>query len=489
MLRYGSVMTTEPDSTFIPPKYADRLHQLYDLATDEVIDAIRAQLGEGKKPKRVARPQVSVRDNGMATISDPPFMGHNGPVEYSSVLEPPWGDDAARAEGKFPPARFPALRALLDFIRAESEVWVSYMSAPHERIFEILVEGGVEGAANSHFLRFGETASSPRTRKSVLAPVLKGLLEPRLPTPVVIPIALTRFACDRARLAEDALLIRMSEGLQRARWDNKAHAANGHDVVLASATHALVLTTWSIANQPKWDLGQALSAPEPAVTQMVDSFFAALRLELGIATGYAQEIRLAKGWRSYRRLDEPEVYAVGARRYPAWFDDYGWNADPLPLVDKDGVYAVARTWQALRSIDDNRFALALRRLNAAMTRDEPADAILDATIALEVLLGDGDGQSISWKLRMRAAALIGIEADREAMEEVRTAIRDTYEARSAIVHGGRRKKSTSDDGGYAASQTAIDVLRQVLKALVRHPAYLDPLKIDADLLLTSCLVI
>jgi hypothetical protein len=202
-----------------------------------------------------------------------------------------------------------------------------------------------------------------------------------------------------------------------------------------------VLTTWSIANQPKWDLGQALSAPEPAVTQMVDSFFAALRLELGIATGYAQEIRLAKGWRSYRRLDEPEVYAVGARRYPAWFDDYGWNADPLPLVDKDGVYAVARTWQALRSIDDNRFALALRRLNAAMTRDEPADAILDATIALEVLLGDGDGQSISWKLRMRAAALIRIEADREAMEEVRTAICDTYEARSAIVHGGRRKKS------------------------------------------------
>jgi hypothetical protein len=123
------------------------------------------------------------------------------------------GDDAARAEGKFPPARFP-LRALLDFIRAESEVWVSYMSAPHERIFEILVEGGVEGAANSHFLRFGETASSPRTRKSVLAPVLKGLLEPRLPTPVVIPIALTRFACDRARLAEDALLIRMSRGFR-----------------------------------------------------------------------------------------------------------------------------------------------------------------------------------------------------------------------------------------------------------------------------------
>ena len=71
----------------------------------------------------------------------------------------------------------------------------------------------------------------------------------------------------------------------------------------------------------------------------------------------------------------------------------------------------------------------------------PADVLIkgmiiqsgnDATIALEILLGDKDSQSISWKLRMRAAALIGLDANRSRMEEVRTAINDTYGVRSAM---------------------------------------------------------
>lgn len=107
--------------------------------------------------------------------------------------------------------------------------------------------------------------------------------------------------------------------------------------------------------------------------------------------------------------------------------------------------AVAQTWAGLLAINDSRFALALRRFNAASTWDDPADVILDATIALEILLGDGDGQSISWKLRMRAAALIGIDADRSMMVEVRTAINNTYGVRSAIVHGGKRKSKDLDE--------------------------------------------
>ena len=318
----------------------------------------------------------------------------------------------------------------------------------------------------------------------MLRPLLRALTDERLVTPVVVPIALTRFAFDRARLSDDALLIRMSTGLQQARWYGKARSANGHDSVLASATHALVLKDWSIPNDAKWRLGETLSLAAPQVTSVVETFFAALRLELGIETGYAQEIRIGRGWRIHARLREPEVYAVGARRYPTWFDDYGWNADPLPEVDRAGIETVASTWRALREIADDRMTLALRRLNAAMTRDEPADAILDATIALEVLLGDGDGQSIAWKLRMRAAALIGIDADRTRMEEVRSAIKKTYDARSAIVHGGRRRTPSTEDA-YTASRRAIDVLRSVIRALIARREYMDARKIDDDLLLTS----
>ena len=480
-------MESSEKKPFLDGSKVEELRRLHGRALEEVIEAIRTKLAEGQKPKPSGRPEISMRDNGMPSITDKPLFRSNGPLEYGSVLEPPWNDDMARRQGKFPEASFPALAELKRFVLGDPEVSASYMGKPHEDFIKLLVQFGVEQAANTHFLRFGEEPSDERSRSVVLRPLLAGLTAERLETPVVIPIALTRFDFERARLASNAILIRMSEGLQRARWEGKAYAANGHDAVLGAATHALVLTDWSIPNSPKLTVGEYLSRPAPEITAEVESFFAALRLELGIETGYAQEIRLSRGWRSHDRLGDPEVHTVGARRYPTHFDDYGWIRDDLPLVDRVGIETVARTWEALRGINDQRLALALRRLNAAMTRDEPADTILDATIALEVLLGDGDGQSISWKLRMRAAALVGLDADRTKMEEMRTAIKKTYETRSAIVHGGQRRSAPSD-GGHEAAQVAINALRTVIKQVFIHPDYLDPQRIDADLLLTSRVV-
>lgn len=476
-------MSTTTEPVRVTGAKADELRRLHDIALEETIDAIRAKLAEGKKPEGAKWPKVSTRDNGMPSISEAPLFERNGALEFSSVLEPAWNDDEARAKGKFPEDLFPHMHELVRFVLEDPEVSRCYMEKVHPKFTTILVTMGVEHAANTFMLRHGDVASDAKTRLSVLQPLMNGLTDDWLRTPVVIPIALVRFDFDRVRLSKNALLIRMSAGLHRARWEGKAHAANGHDAVLASATHALVLTEWGVANHAKLSLGEILSAPSNDIAAVVDSFFAALRLRLDIDTGYAQEIRLAKGWRSHDRLGDPEVYAVGARRYPAHFDNYGWMNQDLPLVSKDDMKAVARTWSGLLAIDNSRFALAVRRFNTASIRDDPADVILDSTIALEILLGDGDGQSISWKLRMRAAALIGLESDRLKMEEVRAAINDTYGVRSAIVHGGRRKSNDLDE--YAAAKRAVDVLRTVIIAIIAHPVYLDPLKIDADLLLTS----
>lgn len=471
-------------TTSIDPAKIDQLKTLYDTALEEVINRIIDDIENGKTPVRSRLPEVSIRDNGMPSIYDKPILGGNGPLEYSSVLEPNSSDDAARRQGKFPIARFPALAGLHDFVLAETDIGMLYMAKPVADFLKIIINLSVEGAANTHFQKYRSRPSDKRTRAVVLRPLFEGLTAEWLATPVVIPIALTRFDFARVHLTEDALVIKMSEGLQRARWEDKARASNGHDSVLAAATHALVLKNWRIKNGPKLSLGQELSRPVPEITAQVDSFFAALRLELGIDTGYAQEIRLCKGWRAYHGLGAPAVHAVGARRYPPHFDDYGWMRDDLPLVDRAGIGRVAQTWTALRNLDVPRLNLALRRLNAAMTRDDPADTILDAIIALEVLLGDRDSQSISWKLRMRAAAVVGIDGDKSKMEEMRTAIKRAYEARSAIVHGGK-KQSTQSDSGPEAAKVAVDALRAILKQIVANPEYLDPLKIDADLLLTS----
>lgn len=480
---YMAPMSKIPEPVHVIGAKADDLRRLYDSALEETINAIRAKLSNGKKPEGSSWPTVSIRNNGMPSISEAPLFERNGPLEFSSVLEPSWNDPAARAKGKFPEGEFPYLEALVRFVLNDPEVSRTYMEKPHEDLLKVLVTMGVESAANTYFLRFGDVASDQKSRTSVLRPLLIGLTSEWLRTPVVIPIAFVRFDFNRVRLSEDAILIRMSDGLQRARWEGKARAANGHDAVLAAATHALILTNWGIPNDSKLSLGETLSNPAPHIAEVIDSFFAAMRLALDLDTGYAQEIRLAKGWRSYDRLGDPQVYAVGARRYPPHFDNYGWMREDIPHVGKEDMKAVAQTWKGLLAIKDSRFALALRRFNAASTRDDPADVILDATIALEILLGDGDGQSISWKLRMRAAAILGLDAGRSKMDELRTAINNTYGVRSAIVHGGKPKSKDLDE--HAAAKKAVNVLRTVINAIIAHPIYLDPLKIDADLLLTS----
>jgi hypothetical protein len=112
-------------------------------------------------------------------------------------------------------------------------------------------------------------------------------------------------------------------------------------------------------------------------------------------------------------------------------------------------------------------------------------------IGLELLLGDDDNQSLSYKLRLRAAALALLRADPAyPAAEVASKVKRLYAARSAIVHGRRKKRSKkasepTDTSNASERLLASDLLRFVLNALLTHPKYLDPLKIDEGLLLRA----
>lgn len=456
---------------------------LHDAALKEVIDAVRAKLAAGQAPQRAAVPEVSVRENGMPSISDAPIFSRNGPLEYCRLLDPPWGDDEARAAGKYPRLDFPAMHALQDFIVANPEASVAYGEAQRP-IIDIFAQFAIEKSADAYFRKFGNVESDEKTRGTMLRKLYAGLFREDLEVAIVIPIALTHFEFERFPLNKQAYIIKMSKALQQVRWDGKAYGASGHSSVLASATHALVLTGWSIPNRPHLSLGQALAAPTREVSELVGSFFAVLRLETGIDTGYAQELRLSRGWRVYETAVGPEVHAVGARRYPIEFDNFGWIREVLPTVTKAQMEQVRETWNALKTLSSKRVELALRRLNAAMTRDDAADTILDATIALEILLGDGDGQAISYKLRMRAAALRGLTGTKVEMEAIRKDMTAIYTSRSAIVHGVNNKQSRNEDH-QSNARLAVETLRIVIKALTTHPRFLDPLVLDSELLLFS----
>lgn len=156
--------------------------------------------------------------------------------------------------------------------------------------------------------------------------------------------------------------------------------------------------------------------------------------------------------------------------------------EDLPTITREEMLAVSNVLARIRHAGDERVELALRRLNGAMIRLDFADAVLDATIALEILLGDGDGQAIGYKLRLRAAALANL-LDPGSGPAVSAAVRETYKARSRIVHGvGRRSKANADDGAQVREK-ALGALRTVLRAILENPRFLTPARIDAELLI------
>jgi hypothetical protein len=460
------------------------LVRLYRKAIEEMIASVHARVAAGAKVERSRAPQVSRRENGMTSISDPPLFGGNGPTEHTKLFEPPYNDDAARQRGPYPPDEFPALQGLIDFIRNNGGLTRAYPEGEHEVVLEIQVRLQVEGAVNLHLIKEGTSAWSGRSDRAILSPLLHGLFDERLELAIVVPIALTRFAFDRFRIAPDALIVRIGEGFHRARWTAKAYGGSGHDAVLAAATHALIITGWGVENGRHWDLSQRLRGFGDEAREVVETVFATVRMVTGIDTGYAQMLWLARHWRMRHHLGDPEVFAAGARRYPDAFDDFGWLQDDIPTISRAEAADVASSLTSIRRSGDPRLSLALRRLNGAMTRDEPADAILDATIGLELLLGDKDNQAISWKLRMRAAALAGLRGGRADMERMSKAVADVYALRSSIVHGaGRRSSKASATGPTVGKRLAIDTLRTVLRAIVAMPRYLDPLVVDRELMM------
>ena len=151
--------------------------------------------------------------------------------------------------------------------------------------------------------------------------------------------------------------------------------------------------------------------------------------------------------------------------------------------------ALARIYRAVVTNQSEGIRLALNRINTCLTRSDAHDAILDGTIGLELLLSDDENQALSYKLRLRAAALALLHGDPVyPAAEVFTNVKRLYNARSVIVHGQRKKRSQkatepADTSSEKDRLLASELLRFVLNVLLTNPQYEQVEKIDAGLLL------
>jgi hypothetical protein len=334
------------------------------------------------------------------------------------------------------------------------------------------------------------TPIDAKHRDNIIFPLVFGTIQPVHHLSLVVPIIVTHFEVDRFRLTENTYIAKIPKRLQLGRARIKSIGSGAVQLVAGAATHAFVSKGWQLSIDEIAEASQSLKQVTPNVLDDIDSFFGALRVVTGISTGYAQVLWVPRGWTLDYYCDLTPVYGTTIRRYPNEFDDYGW-VNQSATVTTNRLNEIRRVYQAATNSQSEAIRLALNRLNACLTRSDAADAILDGTIGLELLLGDDDNQSLSYKLRLRAAALALLHADPAyPAAEVASKVKRIYEARSAIVHGRRKKRSKKasepiDTSNASERLLASDLLRFMLNALLTHPKYLDPLKIDEGLLLRA----
>jgi len=151
----------------------------------------------------------------------------------------------------------------------------------------------------------------------------------------------------------------------------------------------------------------------------------------------------------------------------------GTVAEISPSMQPD----LIATWNRLREIPiDSSLRLALRRWDMVAERVGNEDALIDYWIAIEALFAPDSASEVRFRVSLRVSAFIGTSP--QEREGIYKDLRDSYDLRSRIVHGGvvnTQKRVQLEEKTRA-------YLRTILITLLQSEGAFDPRSIEIDLL-------
>ncbi len=310
-----------------------------------------------------------------------------------------------------------------------------------------------------------------------------------LPLDIVVPILFVNFDFESLKLSNGIEIRRLTEKEHLARFNSKAYNVSIHEIVFSSATHALVLNDWEVKNSNYILNFNTLYDIRAYPIELINKFFASIRLVTNVHTGYAQVFALSSSWSRHCKADLPTVIGTTTRSYPTIFEDYYWNIDSIPKISITEMSIISALFESLSNSTEKSIDIAIKRLNQCLVRDNEEDSVLDATIALEALLSDDGKQEMTHKLALRVGALVKLDQNfgKSSLQAFRD-IKSIYDYRSAIVHGSKipdKKRVVRFENNTESTihSLAIDYLRFVIKILLENPKYKSAKLIDSDLLL------
>ncbi len=459
-------------------------------AVEEGLIAIKQAAEDGGYIGRYYEfPRVSYRKNGLPDFST---SMESGPTDYRNYFL------SYAGKPKVDEKSIHSFTDLVNFVRANEKLHRRFtiditpppMPSGIEFHFdEINIISGIKDSIDRYIHNNGTYDFEKGKGVTAITPTLAYIFSKNLDIDICVPILFLSFPFDEYKIADGVCIERINDKQHQARYGVQSYNTSAHKLVIASATHALVLKGWQVPNNERMWYFDVLSKPQAYPLQVIDNFFAALRIATTVNTGYAQIFSVARGWATDNKADLPYVQGVTVRSYPGWFEDYYWNVDVVPSVSREAMEQIAALYNSIASAKENSIHLSIKRLNRCLVRDDEEDSVLDATIALEALLSDDGNQEMTHKLAMRIGALSRVDKSLEKTPCQSFAdIKKIYSYRSAIVHGSKdldKKKviKVGERNEVKAHVLVVDYLRMILRVLLENPEYRTPKIIDEKLLL------
>lgn len=429
----------------------------------------KRHIESGKRYPRLDVPQFRVNEQGWSLTTDRETVipSAGAPPEWRKIFSPSeskWGSELTFADvPELADAANRVSRMAMEDPQFESRM--SYISQTEEkrdrRRAQIEYEyamfvGEIIGRAEF------QGSESDADLVEIYAALERARFAQELTGDLVVPLSLTAFDFEgRFEVSEDIYIEELDESMQRARALPMFGSGKVSALVVAAATHAVVIRGVTVPNS---DFFRRTLFDPPLDFSRVDAVVQCLHIASGKKTGYAQALMRPHGWADHWTHDLPAVSKVGTfQRYPPSFDDGGWleEKDPIPAE------VMAKIPQMLKNLEASpaNVQLASRRSIRSMMRDADEDRTLDATIGMEaLLLGDTEKEGVTHRMAERAAAVLASDGmDPEAIYEL---LKKVYGHRSQVVHG--RVKIKENIGFQGRTYTAQEVATFLLRALLAN---------------------
>jgi hypothetical protein len=143
-------------------------------------------------------------------------------------------------------------------------------------------------------------------------------------------------------------------------------------------------------------------------------------------------------------------------------------------------------WQHLQGCPNvEKVALAFKRWSETAERLVNEDKLIDYWVALESLFASDSNQEVKFRASLRIAAFLGKTPDKR--KEIYTDMRNSYDWRSAIVHGDFRKPNKIKELNkkcplHQITEKTRSYLRESILRFLESNEVLDPTGIELQLL-------